>query len=312
MNQNPRIAVIGDVFVDEYIYIERRKDNPETEGTVYNIKRKQYFPGGAAAVSMMCSSLGAKTSLYSVTGIQCGTLLNILSKASVSQRLIEDNFFKVTTKTRYVLEDILYPDRFDLEQITEISQGTADFFLMSLEKDNPDIILISDYGKGCITNYLLDNLPKKLIIADPAFGTSWGRYHKSSVIKANEKEAKEALKEVNCISHPVDYARILSDIYDRSVVVTLGERGLQYSYHNQTATTQQHTNGSIPAINCPDKKDICGAGDTIFAVLGTYLAIGYSLKEACEFAVKYATQQIQTFGIRPLRPIGDLEYVRDY
>lgn len=301
------ILVIGDIFLDRYLHCKYRKQNPEADGSVYNIEREQFYPGGAAAVAMMCRSLGVKTTLCSVTGVSSGILLNLLDQTSVEKCIIEDYYFTSAVKTRYIVDNTLYPDRFDYESIRDISVTMADHYTRMM--NGYDVILICDYGKGVITQYLLDNIPKsKLVLVDPAIGRSWGDYSCATIIKSNELEAIAALQETSTISHISDYARTLADIYDRSVVVTRGEIGIQYACHNQSATTRQHESGFITA-RLADKRDICGAGDTVFATLGVYLSRGSSLRESCEYAVQYAAQQVQCFGVRPLTFIQDNKHV---
>lgn len=302
----PRILIIGDSFIDEYLYCSYVKQNPEADGSVYKIDKRQYYLGGASAVARICSSLGCQVELATAIGNDNwqGVFRRLLDEHRISW-YPEIGFpqpYKTIVKTRMVVEDQLYPDRFDNEKVVPV-ENTLLFDMIIKRIQKSDITLIADYGKGMVGKYLLDKLPRdRTILVDPAIGRSWGDYHGCCTIKANEKEAIAALRETNTVSHITDYARTLADIYDRSVVVTRGKIGLQYANHNQTATTRDHSNGFIPAIET-QAKDICGAGDTVFAVIGTFLAKGFNLKEACEYAVRYASQQIQSFGIRSLTPL---------
>lgn len=303
-----KILVIGDSFIDVYLHLQFRKQNPEAEGSVYNIVKEEYFLGGAAAVAMMCKSLGAEVSLATIAGTDHHgtTMANMLLERKIDG-VDQNSKYLTALKNRMIIEDNLYPDRFDFEHNKNISDEIAYRFLVKAKK--ADIILISDYGKGICTKYLLDNLPNKLILVDPAINSSWGRYHRASIIKANEKEAIAALQETKTISHITDYARTLADIYDRTVVVTRGEIGIQYAYHNQTATSQEHQSGFIPSLPTV-AKDICGAGDTVFAILGVYLSRGFALNECCRIAIQYAAQQIKSFGIQPLKEIQYATQIR--
>lgn len=297
---NPKILIIGDSFLDYYLYCKYRKKNPEADGSVYNIEHELYHLGGAAAVAMMCSNLGATVDLASVIGMDsAGKILNELCYAHKIFGLIKSADHYTTHKTRLVVEDHLYPNRFDHEVITPIFDDIADKIIARSKQS--DIILISDYGKGVVTDYLLENLPTgKLILVDPALYRSWSAYSHVDIIKANEAESIAALRDTHSTSPISTLAKTLSSIYDQSVVVTRGEIGIQYCANNGNSVGE---NGFIPAVSV-QKKDICGAGDTVFAVLGVYLAKGYSLRQSCEYAVRYAAQQVQSFGIRSLDPIG--------
>lgn len=302
---NNRIAVIGDVIVDEYIYCERIKDNPEhLQGSVYNTLKKEIIAGGASAVAILCKSLNANVDLFSISGTDYYgmKLSDILGSYGINSQIRHSSYI-TTVKRRYVVNGKLYNNRFDDEEKKESYRVIIERWLDQLHKYS--YILISDYGKGIISDFLLKHLPSnKIILVDPAIGKSWGLYEKATIIKANRKEADIALQETKKFCLLKDIAITLSDLYDRTVIVTAGEIGLYYSYNNQTHTTREHQNGFIPSI-VTNVRDICGAGDTIFAVIGTLLSQGYDLKDCCQEAVKYASQQIQSIGIKPLKVIHE-------
>jgi len=309
VNTQPRILVIGDIILDKYLMLEYYKNNPESDGSVYKIVGERNHLGGAAAVALLANSLGGNVKLVGVLGEENAAtrcIYRLIDANRIRSAIIERGE-RTTVKTRMILDDSVFPDRFDNEDCSPISNSIADKFLA--EMDLYDFILISDYGKGVCSKYFLNNLPGrtsgKIIIVDPAHGADWSTYHKAALIKCNMKEAEAAFI-CHTIPHISEWARTLSDIYDRSVVVTCGDRGILYSQHNQTATTQFHTSGCIEALKC-DIMDVCGAGDTVFAVLGVYLSRGYPLGYCCKLAVEYATQQIHSVGIRPLTLIDGTE-----
>lgn len=303
----PKILVIGDSFLDEYLYCSFVKENPEAEGSVYKIDRKQYFLGGAAAVANMCASLGVHVELATAIGHDqwYKTFIDLLSMHKVPWRhqVTFSHPYRTIVKTRYIVEDQLFPDRFDDEYPAEKIENTLVYDNIIRYIPEYDIVLICDYGKGFVDDYLLEKLPSsRIILVDPAIGTHWYRYRNCSLIKANEREAKQAILD-RTYNESDHLATTLANMWSKSVVITRGEQGIEmchfYSQREDIVAT-------IKAVQT-DKKDICGAGDTVFAVLGVYLARGYALDVACRYAVHYAAQQIQSFGIRPLTPIKELE-----
>lgn len=44
-------------------------------------------------------------------------------------------------------------------------------------------------------------------------------------------------------------------------------------------------------------RDVCGAGDTVFAAIGAALVGGESVRDACRFASVAAGQQVEGLGI---------------
>lgn len=296
-----RILIIGDSIVDRYVRLKYVKNNPESKGNVYKIEAEKLIPGGAAAVAFLCKSLGMEVQLLSVTGAdEYGKKLsNMMTDLKINSP-VRSSKISTTVKTRYINNDEIYPDRFDEEQIIDVPEKIIDSWSNSIFYYS-DIILISDYGKGVVTNYLLNHLPRnKLILVDPCVNRSWGDYNEASIIKANRHEADLALQEVKSTCLLRDIAITLADAYDLSTVITAGNDGIYYSSYDKEQC------GHIPAIKT-NIKDICGAGDTVFSVLGTMLARGLNLENACKFAVEYATQQIQSIGIQPLIPIDKKE-----
>ncbi|MDP6722866.1 MAG: PfkB family carbohydrate kinase, partial [Pirellulaceae bacterium] len=193
-----------------------------------------------------------------------------------------------TWKQRIVVRGQLRPDRCDREVTTSISDHAAQF-LSAVALG--DMVLVSDYGKGVCTRGLLsllaDRAGKMSILVDPAHGRDWSDYGPVTLIKANWLEAVEAgdCRDVS----PLALARLLSDKHERHVVVTIGRHGL-------VCAERDGLTCYLPA-EPTDVRDVCGAGDTVLASLGTAILAGYSLREACGFALAAARQQIANVGI---------------
>ena len=66
--QNSNILVIGDIMLDEYLFGDVSRINPEAPVPVVNIKRKEYRLGGAANVASNILSVGGNCSLIGMVG----------------------------------------------------------------------------------------------------------------------------------------------------------------------------------------------------------------------------------------------------
>ncbi|MCK4696230.1 MAG: D-glycero-beta-D-manno-heptose-7-phosphate kinase, partial [Candidatus Cloacimonetes bacterium] len=66
--KNQKIAVIGDIILDKYIYGTVDRISPEAPVPIVKVTSEKYVPGGAANVGANISTLGGKVYLLGVTG----------------------------------------------------------------------------------------------------------------------------------------------------------------------------------------------------------------------------------------------------
>ena len=67
--QNLRIAVIGDVMLDRYVYGEVKRISPEAPVPVNRVRRMESVLGGAGNVAANLAGLGVKVYAAGVTGL---------------------------------------------------------------------------------------------------------------------------------------------------------------------------------------------------------------------------------------------------
>ena len=67
-NKNPKILVIGDLMVDQYLWGECERISPEAPVQVINVDKTSNVLGGAGNVINNLKSLGAKVDIISVIG----------------------------------------------------------------------------------------------------------------------------------------------------------------------------------------------------------------------------------------------------
>ena len=147
---------------------------------------------------------------------------------------------------------------------------------------NHDIILLSDYNKGTLTNRLVQSvvrmaINKKIkIFVDPK-SKNFSKYKGVSLIKPNLNEAVIAsginIKDENSLKAAA--LKIKKIVNCDAVVITMSERGA-YLY-----TKRQHF--LIPAIS-KEVVDVTGAGDTFLAALTSATLKSLDLFDACKFA----------------------------
>jgi len=147
--------------------------------------------------------------------------------------------------------------------------------------NNYEIILLSDYGKGVLTNKItrkvihLAKLSNIKVLVDPK-GTNYSKYKGAYLLTPNKKEASEATK-IN-IKDKASLLEAISQLrsqFELSVsVITMSEQGIAV-YDDQLRVK--------PTIT-KEVFDVTGAGDTVLSSLGFAMACSANIDEAIEFA----------------------------
>ena len=278
----PNILVIGDLMIDHYLFGKVERISPEAPVQVVEIKKEKMLLGGAGNVINNLLALGAKVSVASVIGDdENGEWIKkrLLSKDIDLNNLVCQKARYTSKKTR-VISSNQQIIRFDKESKDDISKESEEK-LLEVMSNEYDLILLSDYAKGVLT----DSLTKKIIayaniknipiFIDPK-GSDYSKYSGATLITPNKKEAEiatgikieddESLKKVGFN---------LKEKYDlKSVIITLSENGMAI-FENEMS--------KIPTV-AKEVYDVTGAGDTVLSALGYAVAKGEDLKEAAKFA----------------------------
>ena len=281
------ILVVGDLMVDEYLWGEVERISPEAPVQVVSITHEDYSLGGSGNVVNNVVALGAKVSAVGVigTGRDGQLLLNKLNELGVDiAGIFQDSNRPTTRKTRIIASN-QHVLRIDRETKESISEPTFEAIAKYLEEKIPDVdvVLISDYGKGLITEALLARMiaaaqkHKKITIADPK-GLDFSKYSGVSLITPNKKEAAlasgiEVVDEKTLIEAG---NKILQRVGIDKLLITCGKDGMVLFDRNKApykigAETRQ-------------VYDVSGAGDTVLAVFGLAVASGISFEDGAVLA----------------------------
>jgi len=274
-----RILVIGDLMIDEYMWGEVERISPEAPVQVVSVVRDSSTLGGAGNVVNNLVALGAKVSVASVIGAgesaDGGLLLKLFKDRAVDTRGLIQDPTRSTTKKARILAGHQHVLRIDRETKQEISQAHVARLVQFVEERirSFNIVLLSDYGKGLITEVLLRQVievtkqNKKAIVVDPK-GLNFKKYAGATAITPNKREASLAagIKIVDDVSLIAAGQKLLQDIPVQNVLMTCGKEGMVLFEHGKepywiTAEARQVF-------------DVSGAGDTVLAVLGLGLASG--------------------------------------
>jgi D-beta-D-heptose 7-phosphate kinase/D-beta-D-heptose 1-phosphate adenosyltransferase len=286
-----RILVIGDLMVDEYLWGKVDRISPEAPVQIVSVTKKEFTLGGAGNVVNNIVSLGAEASVIGVvgTGPDGYLLLKQFEDLGVDISGIVQHRGRTTTKKTRIIAANQHVLRIDKETKEELSDNTVEFISAFIEKKIPyvDVVLISDYGKGVITQRLLSDLLsvakkyRKIVIADPK-GLDYSKYSGISLLTPNKKEAA-LVAGLEIVDEPTLYKagdKILEKIAVERLLITCGKEGMVLFDRNK----KPH---KIMA-EAKQVYDVSGAGDTVLAVLGLAMAVGESFENSAYIANKAA------------------------
>ena len=299
------VLCIGDIILDSYSHGDVKRISPEAPIPVLKINNNKYeVLGGCGNVAKNICGAGSKCHIISVCGDdEESKVLKKLLKDSkkITFNLLTDNSRCTTKKIRFVSgnQQIL---RVDKEFNKPISSKYEIRILSILKKkiDFFDVIVLSDYSKGLLTNNLIKGIielsrkKNKLIIVDPK-KIDFSPYQGANIITPNFKELLQASK----------IEKELKKEETPKVVVRLSRKLLKKFNFDAIVTTRSSDGISIVDkknnyLHLPSKAqevfDVSGAGDTVIAYIASGIANGRSLFNATEIANDAAGFAVGKFG----------------
>jgi D-beta-D-heptose 7-phosphate kinase/D-beta-D-heptose 1-phosphate adenosyltransferase len=294
-NYKPNILVIGDLMLDNYLWGKCDRISPEAPVQVVDIQKETTVLGGAGNVINNLRTLGANVSVLSVIGKdESGDeLLEMLGKIGVDTSLIIKQDGRKTSKKSRVIAVHQQIIRYDKETKDDISKDSEKKLLENLKSylNNFDAILLSDYGKGVLTESLTKNIislaKNRLVLVDPK-GNDYSKYKGATLITPNKKEASLATK-IDIVDEESLHkaGKILRDALDLDfAIITLSEDGMAIFGDEVT---------KIPTV-AREVYDVTGAGDTVLASIGYALSCGYDIQKAAKFATSAAAVVVGKLG----------------
>ena len=287
-----KVVVLGEVMLDYYTYGVVNRINPEAPTLILEAKNDFYTLGGAGNVAKNLVGLGIKSVLVTITrNDSAGRKVERLAKKHGIKLVSVQDDRPTIIKHRFIAmgynQQLLRVDR---EERNPISKKYAQQLARHIKKINPDLIIVSDYGKGLITSELMKELNKykSRMIVDPK-PKNIDLYKDVLLIKPNLKEASAILgRTIENTDREVERAgKELLKKYKANIVITRGEKGATLIkkdkvYNFEALAREVH--------------DVSGAGDTFIATIGYGLLNKQSLEEAVDLANKAASIVVGKLG----------------
>ena len=294
-----KVLIVGDIMLDRYWWGSVSRISPEAPVPVVTLNKTSLLPGGAANVAANVAGLGAKPYLVGIIGedAEARMFSEALREANISSSfLVPLKNRRTTVKTRIVAHN-QHVVRIDQENTHALSKEEEQSVFKKIESliDEVDIVIISDYAKGLITEELAKRLitktvsQKKKILVDPK-GKNYSKYKGATLITPNQKEAVQAtnIDEYEEDSIEKSGNMLLDNLSVEALLITRGEKGM----------TLFQKNKEIANLKALARKvyDVTGAGDTVIASLAVMLASGADFLEAANIANISAGLVVEQIG----------------
>ncbi len=298
------VLVVGDVMLDHFLVGRVHRLSPEAPVPVVTHDHDEYRAGGAANVALNVAALGGDASLVGVVGAdEAGARLRqMLADAGVgTDGLVVDETRPTTRKMRVVTARQQQVARVDYEADDEVDDRAASRVasLVTRYGEQADVIIVSDYLKGCVTAGCMDaargvaHATRRPLLVDPKI-PHLGLYHGVTLVTPNQAEAETAThRRIRTDDDAREAARALQRrLQCTSVVITRGEHGM---WVLDGAANGAPVERALAAA-AREVADVTGAGDTVIATLALALAAGATLADAAALASEAAGLAVTRFG----------------
>jgi len=333
-----RIAVLGDLMLDRYLWGTASRLSPEAAVPVVDFVEQSECLGGAGNVAANLVALGARVEVFGAIGNDepGRALRHCLRAAKIGDKGVFSDARRVTTvKTRIIArhQQVVRVDRERREPLRAITEERLLRGLFAALK-RLDVLVLSDYDKGLVTDPFADRVlsachqRKVPVFVKPKTSRLYA-YRGARAIVCNAKEAGFFVTRSLGDEKSLEEAGrgLLAHFGCGAVLITRGEKGM--SLFEESTPRHLH----IPATSFEvtyarvgqpgvDRKatgrqvfDVTGAGDTVLSVLALAAAAGATLADAAMLANAAAGVVVGKLGTATVSPEEllhalDLEEVR--
>jgi rfaE bifunctional protein kinase chain/domain len=291
-----RVAVVGDLIADHYVYAEPRRLSREAPVMVLRHVSESLGAGGAANVARNLRALGSQVSLFGLLGRDSsgrelratleGESIDCASVASDSQWTTPTKMRILAAEPRRFPQQVLRIDR----EPSEVLDGTVAIKIaagLRARLAEFDALVISDYQYGLVGDAFRDVSADfiaegKIVVLDP-------RQHLASFagITAITPNVGELARFTGCDEEALDDVAELrraarqfrEQVPSRWLLVTRGNMGMALfgeGLPDEGVAVEASGQGEVT--------DVSGAGDSAASVFALALAAGLDAQEAMRLA----------------------------
>jgi D-beta-D-heptose 7-phosphate kinase/D-beta-D-heptose 1-phosphate adenosyltransferase len=309
------ILVVGDSMADHYVYGKVERVSKEAPIPIVEYQYEEYHLGGAANVAanivsmknevMLCSLVGNDAEGQRIRGIMQDKGINL-------DLLVHEEGRPTSTKTRVIAGNKVQVFRMDRESRGRMDPDKELELLGRIESilNDVDLIVLADYGKGFLSSKFVSYVVRlgkrrgKKVICSLRSGNPQP-YYGAYLIKPDIRDLGEwAGMEINSVKDAeIAMQKMKSILKVENVMVDRSEYGLLLLDANYRMHKYENT--------CDNLVDITGAGATIMAVLGAFLAGGTDIEKSCKLACLAAGIKKGKLGTAII-DLEELEELKDY
>jgi D-glycero-beta-D-manno-heptose-7-phosphate kinase len=286
-----RVAVIGDVVADEFVYGQVARVSREAPVLILEYDSTEVVPGGAGNAANNVASLGGYVQLAAMVGRDdpgrrlLGALHRRVDRGLVARVAAQPT----TVKTRILAggihsakQQVVRIDRSVARTIGARERAAFDAAAMKAVK-RCEAVLVSDYGSGLVTPALVSRLRGALrggipVLLDTRYDLL--SYRGLTMCAPNESEVEQALgvriKDDLRVLERAGRA-LLKRMRMEAVLITRGSRGMALF---QAGVPTVH----ISIFGSDEIADVTGAGDTVMATVTLAVAAGATFEQAARLA----------------------------
>ncbi|MGA1202489.1 MAG: D-glycero-beta-D-manno-heptose 1-phosphate adenylyltransferase [Planctomycetota bacterium] len=310
---SPRILVIGDLILDEYLWGDVSRISPEAPVPVLRVRHREHRCGGAGSVVENLVALGARVEAIGLVGAdEAGRAITdrFESQGVPTAGLISCEDRPTTLKTR-MLGGVQHANRgrqqvlrVDQEEDRPVEPERIESALARcrawLEGEAPAAILLSDYEKGLLVPELISGVVALAaplgvpVLVDPGRSVDYDRYRGATLICPNRFETEQATGIT--VRRPEDAERAGRALVER---LSLEHAALTLDRDGITCVSQGGGARSFPT-RVRSVTDVAGAGDMVLSLLGIALAAGWEIDDAIRLANLGAGIEVSKVGVVPV------------
>jgi D-glycero-beta-D-manno-heptose-7-phosphate kinase len=316
-----RVLVVGDLMLDRYVYGSVTRISPEAPVPVVNVVKETSMPGGASNVAGNIRTLGGRAAVAGMIGKDAAgvELRWLLTHADVDVECAMMFAGARTIVKERIIAERQQVVRVDFERATAWSLRQSEKFLsmLALELSQADGVIIEDYGKGAVTQKVVDLILATALRRDIPVGLDPKDGHDLNLqgITVATPNRREAF----AIAGVIDPGARENPLADKALrktgeilmekwaaenlAITLGSQGM---FLMSRGKPPRH----VPT-RAREVFDVSGAGDTVIAACVTALAAGAGFLESAELANIAAGVVVGKLGTASCTPEELLNHMKN-
>jgi rfaE bifunctional protein kinase chain/domain len=287
-----RIAVIGDLMLDEYLWGHIERISPEAPVPILNVVNRSFTLGGAGNVVENLRCLGAEVSVLGVVGDdETGRLVTRLlnEHGADIQGVLTDPHRKSTRKSRLMSrEHGQQVFRLDEESTAPLDHAVEENLIAAIHRLKTGIqaLVCSDYMKGVLSEPVLAaafaaarqrNI--RCIVAPK--DSHPDKYRGAHILMPNSRELLQLSDKRAHAESSLENAayRLIDKLALEGLVVTRGSEGMSLFEKSPTAFRRVDIPTTARSVY-----DVTGAGDTAISAFAAAVASGADLESSAQLA----------------------------